>query len=391
MRRRFVAFFLIDALLALTASTFALRELFVVSAAAAALMALCFLLSLPLSRSRDAYFEVAELHVTKNDKAQLRVILRNNTVLPVLLATVRVDFGLTRVNQTFCAALLPFRRRAFVLHFKYPYIGVYPVRIASVTISDPFGLFDRRVKPFSKETHTAAVYVYPVLPVSPQVSGTDTSGYDSRPSHRLSGSESLMPIGPRFYQHGDPLRKIDWKTSAKRRELYTRQYEQNRASAAIVLVQSDIANCPEDDLFRALADAYCECALDAAHESLSDGLDVTVLDTSQNHPPVTIDGGDTLTELGVWLTTLPFTRDGAPRAFSLAEITSERVRRIVYIGAQPDGGTRNMLLAQSRAGADVTVITPLPPGQAPGEAHGLPRKLVYLRGDARRETGWAYD
>jgi uncharacterized protein (DUF58 family) len=387
MRPKLIAIIIFDAVLALTAATFAVRELFVLAVILALLVLVCFLLSLPLSRWRNVAFEDKALHVYKGSYVSARIIVRNNSILPILLASIRVDFGVASMEQTVCASLLPKQQRAIVLHFSYPYRGIYSARISGMSVGDPFGLFDWRVrladKSSDKATLAAAMFVYPVIPpASAPNPDANTSGYDSRFSRRLSSSGS-MPVGSRLYQLGDSMRAIDWKTSAKRRELYTKQFEQNDASSGIVLVNNAIPLAADDELFMAAADFYCECALGAVLDALEDGVNVTVLDTSLSQEPLTVDISDCQT-LAPWLTSLTFSREKAPD--SAISVASAHARSIVYIGTDMSDNVREALLAQAQRGARVRVIAPLLPGQKKLAEDGLEREYAFLPEDRRREV-----
>lgn len=105
--------------------------------------------------------------------------------------------------------------------------GLYTLGPTTLRCSDPIGLY-------SLETHlpdSAVLLVLPpVLPLPTiEVASGGRAGEGRR--HRLSALEHTVSVQTvREYLEGDPLKAIHWPTSARRDQLYVRQFEQMPSS-----------------------------------------------------------------------------------------------------------------------------------------------------------------
>lgn len=126
--------------------------------------------------------------------------------------------------------------------------GIYPIGPAAVTLRDPLGLASRLVHAGSKHT----LVVYPAveqlrgLPGSP---GLNVAVDARRPSHDHRGGEDFYTL--REYQQGDDLRRIHWRSSARRDRLMIRQLETPWQARSLVLLDIRAGSYPGDDAFEA--------------------------------------------------------------------------------------------------------------------------------------------
>jgi uncharacterized protein (DUF58 family) len=101
------------------------------------------------------------------------------------------------------------------------------------TVSDPFGLASRtrRVLP------TEEVIVYPrvhdVLPL-PEFAGSELDRDEARAHARLDASGEFLTL--REYAPGDDLRRVHWRSTARRDRLMMRQNEARRRSPVLVML-----------------------------------------------------------------------------------------------------------------------------------------------------------
>lgn len=111
--------------------------------------------------------------------------------------------------------------------------GYYPFESAVVEGGDLFGFYETKKEfKFPK----GELVVYPkVLPMP----GFDTPA--ARPlgdslSRRVVTTDQTRPAGVRAYQPGDPVKAIDWKTTARRNEIYVRQYDPSMTTHVVILL-----------------------------------------------------------------------------------------------------------------------------------------------------------
>lgn len=113
--------------------------------------------------------------------------------------------------------------------------GVFRVGPAHLSIGDPLGLVTRGANVGRADT----LIVYPradPLRGHPIVRGRDPSIQASRPEFSARGGEDFFTI--REYRHGDDLRRVHWKTTARRDELMIRQFEMPWQSRGLLVLDT---------------------------------------------------------------------------------------------------------------------------------------------------------
>jgi uncharacterized protein (DUF58 family) len=99
--------------------------------------------------------------------------------------------------------------------------GYYPLGPTVISSGDIFGLYSRSLKT-ALEDH---VIVYPkILPVGHLPIPSQQPLGESRTEYRVF-QDSTRPIGVRDYQHGDSLRHVHWKASARLQSLQVKIFE----------------------------------------------------------------------------------------------------------------------------------------------------------------------
>ncbi len=167
---------------------------------------------------------------------RVKLIVENHSIIPLLYTEINDLYPelFTKMKGASTAAgLLPSRGGMELLYVVKPRLGTHVFRGTEVIIRDPVGLYAyRMVVPGSRET----VRVYPKPLPLPRGAAARwvTSGLGLTPS-RLTG------IGQEFstlreYVPGDDYRFIEWKSYARLRRLYVKQFEKEVSlSLAIIL------------------------------------------------------------------------------------------------------------------------------------------------------------
>jgi len=161
--------------------------------------------------------------------------------------------------------------------FPCPHVGVFPVGVVGVALSDVFGLFCLTL---SVKTPPVPVTVLPVprqadpLPTSP--------GEGESTAAQRAQADRTTPADIRTWQEGDELKRVHWKLSMRRQELMVHTYETPQRPDALVLL--DLAPPPFEGAQRAAAiDALCEtCA--GVLQALLDHYRIARLPLSGDHP-----------------------------------------------------------------------------------------------------------
>jgi uncharacterized protein (DUF58 family) len=112
--------------------------------------------------------------------------------------------------------------------------GRYPLGPLQLRLSDPFGMCELTRSFSAYDTLTVVPRTEPLPPV--RLAG-DSGGYgDSRTrSLALAGDDDIIPRG---YRHGDDLRRVHWRSTARHGELMVRREEQPQRARCTVLLDT---------------------------------------------------------------------------------------------------------------------------------------------------------
>ncbi|MCZ2526516.1 DUF58 domain-containing protein [Streptomyces sp. HB2AG] len=115
--------------------------------------------------------------------------------------------------------------------------GRYPLGPLQLRLSDPFGMCELTRSFSGQETLTVVPRVQPLAPV--RLSGEAAGHGDSRTrALALAGEDDAIPRG---YRHGDDLRRVHWRSTARYGELMVRREEQPQRSRCTVLLDTRAA------------------------------------------------------------------------------------------------------------------------------------------------------
>ena len=168
-----------------------------------------------------------EEEVVKDQEAELKVLLKNQSVIPVT----RCDLVLQMENQlngessreTLRGGILPKKTRIFQLTAKENHCGMVKSRVISARICDPIGLFSRKLSIGSK---SCECLVMPNL-FHTGIRIEEMEHYDMesfRYADAKVGTDSSETVSIREYAEGDSVRAIHWKLSAKTGDIMIKEY-----------------------------------------------------------------------------------------------------------------------------------------------------------------------
>lgn len=153
--------------------------------------------------------------------------------LPVgpLLAEDRLPFALGSPPRFSLGPLRPGEKRTFSYRLRSHARGRYPIGPLVLVVTDPLGCA-RLERPLGPET---SLLVFPrtvELPVVARLGATAADG--PRPSPVPAGVDGGTT--PRPYRPGDDVRRVHWRSTARRGHLMVRGEEQRRLDRSTVLV-----------------------------------------------------------------------------------------------------------------------------------------------------------
>ncbi|MEU5210727.1 DUF58 domain-containing protein [Streptomyces sp. NPDC020742] len=179
--------------------------------------------------------------------------------------------------------------------------GRYPLGPLELRLSDPFGMCELTRSFSSFDTLTVVPRTEP-LPAVPLAGETAGHGEGRLHSPALAGDDDVIPRG---YRHGDDLRRIHWRSTARHGELMVRREEQPQKARCTVLLdtrESAHRGSGPDSAFEWAVTA----AASAAAHLLERGFSVRLLtDTGQCVPgPDSTGSSDSADTAGLLLDTL---------------------------------------------------------------------------------------
>ena len=150
--------------------------------------------------------------------------------------------------------------------------GTYEIGPLELTSGDPFGfLVRRRLVPGN-----LTVVVYPRIQPLRQLGFPLSSGFGFALKRRALQEDASRAAGLRAYQHGDPLRRMHWKASARHDELLVRTYDPAASPRLLLVLACDSFNFPwtryREDLFELAVSAIASIAWRALEDGWQVGL-----------------------------------------------------------------------------------------------------------------------
>ncbi|MFG3114025.1 DUF58 domain-containing protein [Streptomyces sp. NPDC048197] len=174
-------------------------------------------------------------------ESRVRLLMENVSRLPtgVLMLQDRVPYVLGPRPRFVLDRVEAGGRREVTYRVRSDLRGRYPLGPLQLRLSDPFGMCELTR---SFQTFDTLMVVPRVEPLPAVRLAGEAAGYgDGR--HRslaLAGEDDIIPRG---YRHGDDLRRIHWRSTARHGELMVRREEQpQKARCTVLLDTRDLAH-----------------------------------------------------------------------------------------------------------------------------------------------------
>ncbi|GAA2579471.1 DUF58 domain-containing protein [Actinomadura fulvescens] len=207
-------------------------------------LALPLLCTLAVSRTRYRLACARRLDPSRlpvGHEARVDLRMENVSRLPsgLLLVEDQVPYTLGGRARFVLDRIEPQGARELTYRIRSDVRGRYRVGPLVVRLADPFGMVEL-VRSFSvSDTLTVTPTIVPLPPG--RLTGAWTGGGDSLARTVSSAGED--DVAPREYRHGDDLRRVHWRSTARRGELMVRREEQHwQSSGALFLDTRRIAH-----------------------------------------------------------------------------------------------------------------------------------------------------
>ena len=337
-----------------------------------------------LSPSRVPAASEARVHLRMDNVSRLPTgLLMLQDRVPYVLGP-RPRFVLDRVE--------PGGRREVSYRVRSDLRGRYPLGPLQLRLTDPFGMCELTRAFSTYDTLTVIPRVEPLPPI--RLSG-EAKGYgDGRQrSLALAGEDDVIPRG---YRHGDDLRRVHWRSTARYGELMVRREEQpQRARCTVLLDTRGIAfrgTGPESAFEWAVSGAASVLV-----HMLERGFSVRLLtDTGNSVPGEGADGfagtsQQSADAAGLMMDTLAVIDhsdgNGLSRAYDVLRGGNEGLL-VAFFGDLDEEQAAVAARMRQRSGGAVAFLLDgdvwgREPGDVPAPAHSREERLRMLR-----EAGW---
>jgi uncharacterized protein (DUF58 family) len=238
--------------------------------------------------------------------------------------------------------------------------GMYRLGKTRLRSGDLFGLYPSE----ATLDHTPwAIYVYPKIKAIPGFSlAAHRPIGDSLSKIRLWDDPS-RPAGVREYRPGDPIKSIDWKTTARRGEMFVRQFDPSVSEHAVLFVEAMTTDVPWEGYRSDVLEGTMNAAASIANHALDIGYKVGIVtngvsSSSASHAVVPPSSGPI--QLTTILESLAMVHPIGVR--SLDEMARSRRgvippgSTVIHIGGIYNRQTMNYLQGLTRSGYPVIVL-----------------------------------
>ncbi len=221
--------------------------------------------TLTVERSLDPTVPVA------GEPVEIHLQVTNRGMLPVMPS--ELTMGLAGAADAELSSQLGAIGPRRTLHYRtlVPGLrrGVYALPAPSIRTEDPLGIA-RRERSRGRETAVTVLPAHVAL-TSCVFFGGKYRGQDPR-TRATSAHSSYDLRGVRPHQPGEPLSRIDWKSTAKTGVLMLRETEEHTRSAVVLLLdgtEAAVAGPPGDDTFELAVSALASVGIYALRAGLS--------------------------------------------------------------------------------------------------------------------------
>lgn len=280
MSKRGIGFILVFIATLILAMGTGIRELFFIAYALAFVCLFSIISCLLAAVAITVNSKLSSCDVQRNETITLTVSLRGFLLLPCICDIYITVPGLTKSKkslkgtQNHVLCLLPGNcQKRYGFDLLCAYKGVWQTGVQRMYVHDIFGLFafpllqNREIIAVS---HPVSVHPKAYDIDTPHLNPPSKIGLDLTQIKESDAGDSLS--SSRLYQYGDPLKRINWKQTAKTRELYVRKFELEQNPQVLILLDSLSVYNPNE-----CANMSCDIAATIAKYYLNENCNVRLL------------------------------------------------------------------------------------------------------------------
>lgn len=243
--------------------------------------ALVMILALSVAAAAWAIFTVKvemkgiRSRVERGESLMIIFTVRHASLLPVSAIGLRLSVpSAYSAAQEVSVSALPFSKKVFRYRINCTHRGLYEAGITRIEARDLFGLVA-----LSKKADMRLVRME-VTPKTPVDLPMELKSVDMGPETiSRAADDTASPSDVRKWEEGDPLKRVHWKLTMRKREVMVRVFEESaRPDTLIIPDLSAITATPDQAL--TYEDCVCEACAGAAKAQLDAGYPVRMPLTS---------------------------------------------------------------------------------------------------------------
>ncbi len=188
--------------------------------------------------------QINRTSTVRDDVANYLLVIRGVALLPVAgyLSIKNADYETKKQKKRkFTFLMLP----SFVIEHKFNFelpcahIGMWEVGVDKLRFEDLFGLFSFPLIRSTKEKSYSKIWVMPRVHALTSDGETISLG-DYGLTSAIDSEQGELLRDSRLYREGDTLKRINWKLSARTKQLYSRQYEMLQNPNIVIAVDTAV-------------------------------------------------------------------------------------------------------------------------------------------------------
>ena len=244
-----------------------IRELLVVAICLGAVIVYSFISVLLSVLTLTARTNIDKKELNRKETVCLTLTLNGVVLLPVTCFVTVYPPGAKywqkhkRHRHAFSLTPSLILTREYAFNLICSHRGYYTAGLRTLRLRDLFGLFSVPIIRSRKEEMKNPLTVFPRVYRLQSEEEKVAIAEGNASTQIKSASQGELLGDSRQYQSGDPLNRINWKLSARTRELYTRQFEVQENPQVLIILD---AACKSENVSR-IADIACETAASLAN------------------------------------------------------------------------------------------------------------------------------
>lgn len=329
------------------------------------------LMTLPFKNRIYVTVSAGAASLCKGDTCEVTVTVSNGCCLPSppICIDVLQAPGAVCSDRKLSLSVMPFSEETFELRYTAVICGPCSVGVGGVKLTDYFGLFSFTPGCLEESELTGFVGIIPDIAdiktgdtvvrqaMEMSAAADDSEDTAESPVHTFGG---FPGYDSREYVPGDPLKRINWKQSAKRGKLLVRLDDETACSSVSVVLDSvftcdvkskqHLAANPalsmysDSELFPAAAQYAVEYSLGAARIFLRQGYSVTFMTMGENGwQSISLSDESDLPLVCAGLAMYRFSKDADISRFPAQELSEQKGTVSIYCTPYFDSGLYSVL------------------------------------------------